>query len=131
MSISTEGNRAVVERYYALMDSGRLHEACGMFVDDVKLTFGNAEPIYGPNAAEAAIQFVIDLTSKIQHEVVGFWEFPNPDGTTTAIFELSITYTLKDGPVITNPGLALGILDLDGRFVEQRLYGGLNLAELG
>jgi hypothetical protein len=41
-------NRWALESYYSLMDSGRVHEVATMFVDDVKLTFGNAEPVYEP-----------------------------------------------------------------------------------
>jgi ketosteroid isomerase-like protein len=122
----TKTARPLVDKYYALIDDGHLSEASTMYTDDVKLTFANAEPVYGRAAAEAAIQHVLDRTTGIKHDVVTFWDEEGPDGTRVAVFEIRITYYLKSGNVINNPGCVVAIVNEDDQFTEQRLYGDLN-----
>lgn len=126
MTTLTKSARPLVEKYYALIDGGNLSEAMAMFTDDAKLTFANADPVYGSPAAEASIQRVLDQTTRIKHDVVAFWDQEGPDTTSVALFEIRITYHLKSGAVINNPGCVVAIVNEDGKFVEQRLYGDLN-----
>jgi ketosteroid isomerase-like protein len=126
MTALTNSVRPLVERYYALIDDGHLAQAGTMYTDDVKLTFANAEPVHGRAAAEAAIQHVLDQTTGIKHDVVTFWDEEGPDGTSVAFFEIRITYYLKSGEVINNPGCVVAIVNDDDKFTEQRLYGDLN-----
>lgn len=126
MTTLTKSVRPLVEKYYALIDDGHLSEASMMYTDDVKLTFANAEPVYGRAAAEAAIQYVLDQTTGIKHDVVTFWDQEAPDGTSLAFFEIRITYHLKSGKVINNPGCVVAVVNEDDKFTEQRLYGDLN-----
>lgn len=126
MSTLTNSVRPLVDDYYALIDGGNLAEASAMYADDVKLTFANAEPVYGPAAAAAAIERVLDQTTKIRHDVVTFWDESDGDGTSVAVFEIRITYHLKSGTVVSNPGCVVAIVNEDGKFTEQRLYGDLN-----
>lgn len=117
--------RAVVEKYYGLIDSGHLHEASGLYTDDVKLTFANADPVYGPAAAEASIQYVLDFCTAIKHTVVTWFEEAHADGSATAFVEIRIKYDLKSGKVVDNPGAVVATVNADGKFTEQRLYGDL------
>jgi ketosteroid isomerase-like protein len=126
MTTLTRSVRPLVENYYALIDDGHLGEASTMYTEDVKLTFANAEPVHGRTAAQAAIQRVLDRTTRIKHDVVTFWEEDGPDGTSIALFEIRITYHLKSGQVINNPGCVVAIVNKDDQFTEQRLYGDLN-----
>ena len=126
MTTLTTSIRPIVEKYYALIDGGRLAEAGALYTDDVKLTFANADPVYGRAAAEASIQHVLDQTTVIKHDIVTFWDEQASDGASVAFFEIRITYHLKSGRVITNPGCVVAVVDDDGRFTEQRLYGDLS-----
>ena len=125
-SATTGSARQLVERYYALIDGGKLGEAAGLMIDDVRLTFANAEPVQGTAAAEASIQYVLDQTSEIKHEVLHLWESDNGDGTRAVVFEIRITYWLRSGKVLSIPGAVFSTVDADNRFTEQRLYGDLN-----
>lgn len=122
--------KPMLEQYFALIDGGKLSEACEMFTDDAKLTFANAEPVYGADAAQKAIQMVLDQTSSIKHEIVSFWDvdeegYGQEKGGQTAVFELRIVYNLTSGKAVRNPGVSVAVVR-DGKFIEQRLYGDLN-----
>jgi len=122
---ATTSTRLLVEQYYALIDGNDLSAACELMTDDIKLTFANAAPVYGRAAAQSSIQYVLDFCSKIKHDVVSFFEADNGDGTRTAFFEIRIKYDLKDGRVVDIPGAVVAVVNADGRFTEQRLYGDL------
>jgi ketosteroid isomerase-like protein len=128
MLVPTETSRLrpLIEDYYALIDGGDVSKACAMLTDDAKVTFANHEPVYGPAAAEAAFQRVLDFTTAVKHDVLTMWEAAEPDGKQSVVFELRIRYDLKSGKTISNPGIAVAIVNPEGKFVEQRLYGDLN-----
>lgn len=123
---TTSSSRQLVERYYALIDGGELSEAADLMTGDVRLTFANAEPVQGSAAAEASIQYVLDQTSEIKHELLHLWEWDNGDDTRTVVFEIRITYWLKSGEVLSIPGAVVTTVNSDNKFTEQRLYGDLN-----
>ncbi|MBF6352520.1 MULTISPECIES: nuclear transport factor 2 family protein [Nocardia] len=118
--------RKLAEEYYGLIDAGRLDEATALMTDDVKLTFANAEPVTGRDAATASIQYVLDQTTKIEHKVV-HWIEPHPatDGVTEVMFEIRIHYWLKSGKEVEIPGAVYASVNADNKFTEQRLYGDL------
>ena len=118
--------RSLVEKYYELIDTGRLAEAALLMTDGVKFTFANADPIVGRSAAESSIQFVLDQCSKIKHSIVTFFEFAREDGWTDIIFEIRIKFDLKNGRTLDLPGCAVATVNSDGSFTEQRLYADLN-----
>lgn len=121
----TASVKPVIEKYYGLIDAGHLHEASGLYSEDVTLTFANAGPVYGPAAAEASIQHVLDLCTAIRHTLVTWFEEAHADGSATAFFEIRIRYDLKSGTVVDNPGAVVAMVNADGKFTEQRLYGDL------
>ena len=126
MTATITSARELVERYYGLIDTGQLHEASLLMTEDVKLTFANAAPVFGQEAAESSIKVVLDRCSGIKHTVVTWLEEANADGGTTAFFEIRIRYELKNGKVLDNPGAVVATVGSDGRFTEQRLYGDLH-----
>lgn len=126
MTTATKSLRGLVEDYYSLIDGGNLAEAFEMFTEDAKLTFANAQPVYGRAAAEAAIQHVLDRTTAIKHELVTYWDEDGSAETQVAFFEIRIIYNLHSGQVINNPGCVVAIANKEGKFIEQRLYGDLS-----
>lgn len=118
--------RQMVEDYYEHIDEGRLSEAAQLMTDDVKLTFANAEPVTGRDAAAASIQYVLDQCTAIEHTVVN-WIEPHPatNGITEVMFEIRIHYNLKNGREVDIPGAVYAAIDSDLKFTEQRLYGDL------
>ncbi|WP_280420977.1 nuclear transport factor 2 family protein [Nocardia carnea] len=118
--------RKLMEEYYELIDSGRLAEAAALMTDDAKLTFANAEPVIGRDAATASIQYVLDQTTKIEHKVV-HWIEPHPatGDITEVMFEIRIHYWLKSGKEVDIPGAVYATVNADNKITEQRLYGDL------
>jgi hypothetical protein len=127
MTTATDTLRPVLEGYFALMDGGHLDQAVAKnFAEDAKVTFANADPVYGKAAIEASIGQVIDQTTSIKHDIPTFWEEPGPGENRTALYELTITYNLKTGKTLVLPGMSLAIFNPAGKIIEQRLYGDLN-----
>lgn len=124
MSVLTSA-RPTVEKYYALIDSGQLSEACEDMTEGVKLTFANAEPVHGPAAAEASIQLVLDHCTRVQHTLLNWYEKDHEDGSKSALFEIRIQYWLNSGRELDLPGAVFAQFDADGQITEQRLYGDL------
>ena len=103
-----------LERYYGLLDSGRVREAVTEFLDPAcTVRIANAEPVGFIDAARALAPFVAGT----RHRIMSMLE--SDDGTIAC--ELRITYTRHDGSSITLPG-ALFAHVRDGRFIEQRAY---------
>ncbi|WP_280235830.1 nuclear transport factor 2 family protein [Nocardia cyriacigeorgica] len=131
----TPSVRELVQQYYALIDTlepEQLRQACALMTEDVELTFANAEPVTGRDAAAASIQFVLDRCTGIKHTVTSLLETPQADGSIDVAFEIRIRYDLKTGRVLEIPGSVFGtIREVDTAygvqplFTVQRLYGDL------
>jgi ketosteroid isomerase-like protein len=105
---------AWLERYYRLVDEGRVREVIDDFMaEDCSFRIGNREPVGFIEEARRMGAIVKGL----RHEVLTVLE--GDDGTLAC--ELEVTYTKHDGTSVTLPG-SLFARVADGRFVEQRAY---------
>ena len=105
---------AWLERYYALLDSGRVREAVAEFLDpDCTFRVANDAPVGLREAARALAPAVQGTRHRLRSVLA------SDDGTIAA--ELEITYIRHDGSSVTLPG-ALFATVRDGRFIEQRAY---------
>jgi hypothetical protein len=105
---------AWLERYYELVDSGRIRELFAEYLaDGCTFRFGDAEPVGFLDEARRMAQWVKGL----RHEIVNVLE--GDDGTLAC--ELNVTYTRHDGSTVTLPGSLFATVH-DGRFTEQRAY---------
>ena len=103
-----------LERYYELLDGGRVREAAAEFLDPAcTFRIANATPVGFMDAARA----LAPLVTGTRHRITSVLE--SDDGTIAC--ELEITYTRHDGSSVTLPG-ALFAHVRDGRFIEQRAY---------
>jgi SnoaL-like domain len=103
-----------LERYYRLLDEGRVREAIGEFLaDGCTFRFGNGEPATFIDEARRMSK----LITGTRHTIVSVLE--SDDGLLAC--ELEITYFKHDGSSVTLPG-SLFAKVRDGRFVEQRAY---------
>jgi SnoaL-like domain len=104
---------AWLERYYELLDAGRVREAVAEFLaPDCTIRVANDEPVGFREAGLALAPFVKGL----RHRLLSVLK---ADETIAA--ELEITYIRHDGSSVTLPG-ALFATVRDGRFIEQRAY---------
>ena len=88
---------AWLQRYYALLDAGRVREALDEFLSrDCTIRLGNGEPVDFLAEARRMGRFV----QGIRHELLTVLE--DDDGTLAC--ELRITYVKHDGTEVTLPG---------------------------
>lgn len=105
---------AWLERYYGLIDAGRVREAMDEYLT-ADCTFLVAHRPPAGFADEA--RRLRDVVAAVRHRVLGVLE----DGDGALACELEVTYERHDGTSVTLPG-ALFATVADGRFVEQRAY---------
>lgn len=107
-------SRAWLERYYRLLDDGRVREAIDEFVaEGCTIRFANREPVAFIDEARRMAK----LVKGVRHEILGVLE--GDDGTIAC--ELNVTYIKHDGSGVTLPGSLFARVE-NGRFVEQRAY---------
>jgi hypothetical protein len=103
-----------LERYYALLDAGRVREAAEEFLDpSCTFRIANAEPIGFIDAARALAPFVKGTRHRLLTVLEG--------GDGSIACELEITYIRHDGSTVTLPGSLFANIR-DGRFADQRAY---------
>ena len=108
----------LIQRYYASIDTTKkMDEAIHFFTEDATLHFANNEPISEREAIHAAISGILDSVKAIRHDVRGIWE----DEEGTVIFEVDVTYILKDGSEVALSGAVFCEME-DGHCREQRIY---------
>ncbi len=118
MPKASETTVDLVRRYYASIDATKkMDEAIHFFTEDATLHFANNEPISGHEAIHAAISGILDNVKDISHDVQGVWE----DEEGTVIFEVDVTYILKDESEVALSGAVFCEME-DGHIQEQRIY---------
>jgi SnoaL-like domain len=82
---------ADIDRMDAHAFASHLSEGC-------RLRFGNAEPVAGRSAIEAAISGFFSTIKGLSHDIVGQWDVGD-----TTIIESEVTYTRLDERQVTVP----------------------------
>ena len=106
-TLDTEPTRAAVLAWVADLYAGAVDhkDAAGFaaaFTEDAWMRFGNAAPVIGRDAIEAAIAQFFSAIAALQHETVGAWY---DDGA--LIVEANVTYTRHDGGIVTVPAVTI------------------------
>jgi limonene-1,2-epoxide hydrolase len=66
--------------------------------DDVRMRFGNAEPVHGRDAVRATWASFCETVAGVRHDQVNRWEVGD-----STIVESDVTYTRKDSTAVTVP----------------------------
>jgi ketosteroid isomerase-like protein len=102
--------------YYQDVDNLRLDEYVRRHTDDVVVKFGNNPPAVGKEQVRQAIGGFFQSIGGMRHRFINVYE----EGD-TAILELEIDYTRKDGGQVSVP--AMSVLHRRGELVDQlRIY---------
>lgn len=105
---------AWLQRYYSLLDGGRVREALDEFIaHDCTIRFANREPVDFLSEARR----MATLVKGIRHGILNVLE--GNEGMLAC--ELNVTYFKHDGTEVTLPGALFARVE-DGRFVEQHAY---------
>jgi ketosteroid isomerase-like protein len=105
-----------VKNYYAVVDSMDIEKYGALHTEDVRLRFGNAEPVVGRDAVVRGIADFWASIKALRHNFVQTWEEGNVE-----IVEALIDYTRHDGKVVTVP--CVSILRKRGDLLQDlRIY---------
>lgn len=104
------------KHYYSVVDSMNAEEFTALHTDDVRLRFGNAEPVVGRNAVVQGIIAFWSMIKGMRHNFVQTWVEGDVE-----IVEALIDYTRQDDKVVTIP--CTSILRKRGDLVQDlRIY---------
>jgi ketosteroid isomerase-like protein len=102
--------------YFSAADGFDIDAATRCFADDVKFTVGNAPTAVG---VTAGLELLAPLFSSIDAVSHRFWQFLENGNTSAAVAD--VTYTRKDGQVVTIPAVTIIERRADGRFTSVQL----------
>lgn len=87
--------------------------------DDVRLRFGNAEPVVGHEAVAARAAALASVVASMSHKFVQIWTVDESDSV--VICEMESIYHLHDGSELTLPVVDVFRLR-DGLIADYRIY---------
>ncbi len=108
---------AFLVEYYTAMETNDPAKYSAYYADDLTLTFGNADPIHGREAAVEAFDSVLRRFTSLAHDLVNVW--PQSDGV--VIFESIGTWHLRTGESVSVPACSIFTI-VDELFTEMRIY---------
>ena len=85
---------------YAAMDAGDIGGVLAHMTEDVRMRFGNAEPVAGRDAVRAASLQFFGSIGGLSHDFREVWESED-----SALLVCDVHYTRRDGSVVCLPGV--------------------------
>ena len=102
--------------YSDAMDQMDAAGFAAVFTDDAWLRFGNADPVVGKAAIEAALAHFFAGFLALRHEFRGMAAHGD-----TLFLEATVTYTRHDAGVVTVPSMTVfNMVEHDGQRLEER-----------
>jgi ketosteroid isomerase-like protein len=89
-----------VHNYFQTVDTLDANAIAAHFTEDGKFRFSNQPPAIGKQAIRDALAQFFSTIEAMHHENTGLWL--GDDGN-SAVYEVDVTYTRKDGTQITLP----------------------------
>jgi ketosteroid isomerase-like protein len=106
----------LTQRVFQTVDSMRPDSIAGLFAEDARMVFGNAEPLVGREAITAGIQGFFSTINALQHQIVNEWCI----GADT-IAETEVTYRRLDDKNVTVPVVSIWHTH-DGLIEDYRVF---------
>lgn len=116
---SARGGRADAEAVFAAVDRQDAAAFAGAFDPDGVFVFGNAAPVAGPAAIEAAVSNFFRILDGLRHELHDVWEAGD-----AVISRLTVTYIRLDGTTVTLPAATIWHGQY-GAITDYRIYADL------
>jgi hypothetical protein len=89
--------------------------------EDGKFIFGNMPAAKGRTAVANPVKQFFGTINGIKHHIAGVWHEDN-----TVIVELAVSYTRKDGEVVTLPCANIWKLDKQNKISDYRIFMDVN-----
>lgn len=108
--------------FYECADALNAAGASDCFAEQVELRFGNAEPLLGKAAAQAAFSDFYSAIKGMKHEFINTWEQGN-----ATLLESQVLYTREDQSTLSVP--AFSVIKLNANKISEiRIY--IDLSQL-
>jgi ketosteroid isomerase-like protein len=85
---------------YAAMEAGDIDGVLAQMSEDIRMRYGNAEPVVGRDAVRAASAQFFGSIGGLSHDFREVWESED-----SALLVCDVDYTLRDGSVMRLPGV--------------------------
>lgn len=105
--------RAILTR----IDSMDPTESVKLFAENATLTFGNGQPMIGPDAIETGTAAVYTSIAGLHHRILNEWSVDQD-----TIAETAVTYTRHDGREVTIPAVTIWRVRDDGLITDYRVF---------
>jgi hypothetical protein len=102
----------LIKRYYEVVDAMDLEAFKAMHGKNARVVFANFPAAEGPDQIAGAIGQFWSTIRSMKHRFINRWDLPEE-----TILEAAVSYTRKDGQVVTIP--CVSILRPDGEQVEE------------
>jgi ketosteroid isomerase-like protein len=114
-----DSERAAHE-FLSAIDAGDVSRITAFLSPDIRMRFGNDEPIHGLADVSARIAGLLSAVTALSHAICETWVH-----TDTVICEVEITYERRDGSLITLPCVDVFRLS-NGLIADYRAYMDIN-----
>lgn len=106
-----------VHSVFRIIDAEDAAGFAALFARSGSMTFGNADPMVGPDAIAAGIGSFFTSIEALRHRVERTWAV----GADT-ITQVEVRYTRLDGKQVTLPGVSIWSVDAGDAFVDYRVF---------
>lgn len=106
--------------FFAGVDAMDVAAVDPMLADDIRMVFGNGEPMIGREAVLAGNAGFFTTIAGISHRVLREWRV----GPETVV-EADVTYTRLDGKELTLPAITTWVVDGQDRILDLRVFADL------
>ena len=109
--------RAFADGMFAVVDRLDADTFAEYYAPDAVLRFGNAEPVHGSEAIHRTYADFFATVDGIRHDPQ---HYVHQDGT--HLMEATVTYTRKDGSLVSVPAMSVFHQGPDGLIDSYRIY---------
>lgn len=106
--------------FFAKVDAMDVAAVDPVLADDVRMVFGNGEPMIGREAVLAGNAGFFTTIAGMSHRVLREWTV----GPETVV-ETDVTYTRLDGKEVTLPAITIWVVDSSDRIIDLRIFADL------
>jgi hypothetical protein len=107
----------LTQRVFQTIDSMHPDIIVGMFAEDARMVFGNAEPLVGREAITVGIKGFFATINGLNHRIIHDWHF-----STDTIAETEVTYRRLDDNNVTVPAVSIWHTRDDGLIDDYRIF---------
>ena len=113
--------RSLAEAVLGFVDAKNAKAFADSLTENGAFVFGNAPPVIGRAAVAKTVSEVLSSFEAISHKIEDVWDEDND-----VIMRLAVTYTRKDGKVLTLPCVNIWKLAAGDKIADYRIYMDIN-----